>query len=331
MRWGLIQLFFSLNLNFFTGFKKGELSMLIPIVVFIVVVGLTLLITNYANLRERKIKDRLQKYAQLQKEVLPREVELQQSFWERLIRPILQKVAVIFVKLTPIGFKDSLRKKLVLAGHPFDLEAKEVLAIQGSMMVVLPIVVFLIVVQFAWQQAILLAIVSAVASYLMPQFLLSKKITERQQEIQQTLPDVLDLLTVSVEAGLGFDSALVKVVDKIKGPISEEFERLLQEIRMGKPRRDAMRDLGNRTNVEDLANFITAIVQADKLGVSIGKVLRVQSNQIRLKRKQRAEEAAMKAPIKMLLPLVFFIFPTIFIILLGPAVIKVINSFTNLN
>ena len=189
----------------------------------------------------------------------------------------------------------------------------------------------LIVVQFAWQQAILLAIVSAVASYLMPQFLLSKKITERQQEIQQTLPDVLDLLTVSVEAGLGFDSALVKVVDKIKGPISEEFERLLQEIRMGKPRRDAMRDLGNRTNVEDLANFITAIVQADKLGVSIGKVLRVQSNQIRLKRKQRAEEAAMKAPIKMLLPLVFFIFPTIFIILLGPAVIKVINSFTNLN
>lgn len=305
--------------------------MLLPILTFLGVVGVTFFITIYFNNQNRKIKDRLEKYAQLQKEVLPRQVELEQSLWERIAKPVLQKVAVFFVKFTPIGFKDNLRKKLMLAGYPFGLEAKELLAIQGILMFILPVIIFLAIVSFAWQQALLLAIICSLSGFIIPQFILSKKIKDRQQEIQQSLPDVLDLLTVSVEAGLGFDSALIKVVNKIEGPLSEEFERLLQEIRMGKPRRDAMRDLGNRTNVEDLSNFITAIVQADKLGVSIGKVLRIQSEQIRLKRRQRAEAEAMKAPIKMLLPLVFFIFPTIFIVLLGPAVIKVVKTFANLN
>ncbi|SJZ44467.1 type II secretion system F family protein [Selenihalanaerobacter shriftii] len=305
--------------------------MLFPVLIFVIVVGLTFWLINSLSNREQKVKDRLEKYAQFKKEVLPRELELEESFAERVIRPFLQKIATFFVRLTPIGFKDSLRRKLVLAGHPFDLEAKELLAIQGILIIILPVIIFLSLVNLSWQNATLFSFVFAFAGFVIPQFILSKKITERQQEIQETLPDVLDLLTVSVEAGLGFDSALVKVVDKISGPISEEFERLLQEIRMGKPRRNAMRDLGNRTNVEDLSNFITAIVQADKLGVSIGKVLRIQSNQIRLKRKQRAEAEAMKAPIKMLLPLVFFIFPTLFVILLGPAAIKVINSFTKLN
>jgi tight adherence protein C len=305
--------------------------MFLPIIIFLIVVSLTFLIANYWNNQDRKVKDRLEKYAQLQKEVLPRELELQQSLWERIIRPALQKVAVLFVKLTPIGYKDNLRRKLVLAGHPFDLEAKEFLAIQGSLIFGLPVMIFLLMVKFSWQQASTWAIVCSLAGFILPQFILSKKISERQKEIQQTLPDVLDLLTVSVEAGLGFDSALVKVVNKIRGPLREEFERLLQEIRMGKPRRNAMRDLGNRTSVDDLSDFITAIVQADKLGVSIGKVLRIQSNQMRLKRKQRAESAAMKAPVKMLIPMVFFIFPTVFIILLGPAVIKVIETFSNLN
>lgn len=305
--------------------------LLLPVIIFLLVVGLTFFVVYYFNSQDRKVRDRLEKYAQLQKEVLPRELELEQSFLERVIRPGLKKVAVVFVKLTPIGFKDTLRKKLVLAGYPFDLETKEFLAIQGTLIFVLPGIIFLLTLKFSLQQALLLALISSLAGFVIPQFMLSRKISERQQKIQQSLPDVLDLLTVSVEAGLGFDSALVKVVDKITGPLNEEFERLLQEIRMGKPRRDAMRDLGNRTNVEDLSNFITAIVQADKLGVSIGKVLRVQSEQIRLKKRQRAEAEAMKAPIKMLLPLVFFIFPTIFIVLLGPAVIKVIKQFANLN
>ncbi|MBM7623021.1 type II secretion system F family protein [Sporohalobacter salinus] len=301
--------------------------------VFIVVVVLTLFVGYYFNQRDQKVKKRLQRYAQLQREALPRKEELKLSFWERVIRPGLRQVAVFFVKLTPMGVKDSIRKRLILAGRPFDLEAKEFLALQGILMVFLPVVILglLIVTGVSWKQTMIYVLIFAFAGFVIPRFLLSKKISKRQKKIQQSLPDVLDLLTVSVEAGLGFDSALVRVVDKIAGPISEEFERLLQEIRMGKPRRDAMRDLGERTNVDDLITFITAIVQADKLGVSIGKVLRVQSKQIRQKRRQRAEAQAMKAPIKMLLPLVFFIFPTLFIILLGPAAIKVMNSLMKLN
>ncbi|ADL11788.1 type II secretion system F family protein [Acetohalobium arabaticum] len=306
--------------------------MLLIAAVFIAVAGLTLVVGYYLSQPSKRVQNRLQKYAQLQREVLPRREELELSFWERVIRPGLQKMAVLFVKLTPLGVKDSIRKRLILAGRPFDLEAKEFLALQGNLMAVLPGIILggLMIAGVSLNTALMYSLIFGFAGFVIPRFLLSKKISERQKKMQQALPDVLDLLTVSVEAGLGFDSALVRVVDKIAGPISEEFERLLQEIRMGKPRRDAMRDLGERTNVEDLTNFITAIVQADKLGVSIGKVLRVQSKQIRQKRRQRAEAQAMKAPIKMLLPLVFFIFPTLFIILLGPAAIKVMNSLMGL-
>lgn len=145
--------------------------------------------------------------------------------------------------------------------------------------------------------------------------------------IQKQLPDALDLLTVSVEAGLGFDAALVHLTEKMKGPLIEEFARVLQEIRIGVPRRDALHAIGTRCKVEDLSIFVSSIVQADQLGVSVSQVLRVQSVSMRDKRRQRAQELAMKAPVKMLLPMVVFIFPTIFIILLGPAVIQMIAIF----
>jgi len=157
---------------------------------------------------------------------------------------------------------------------------------------------------------------------------LKMKTKSRQEQISKKLPDVLDLLTVSVEAGLGFDSALSRVVQKVKGPVAIEFSMALQEIKMGKQRKDALKDLGKRTGVEELNTFINAIIQADQLGVSIGNVLRVQSVQQRNARRQRIEEKAMKAPIKMLLPMVFFIFPTIFIVILAPAAIQLINDFS---
>jgi tight adherence protein C len=156
----------------------------------------------------------------------------------------------------------------------------------------------------------------------MLEFVLHNRIKQRQLQIINSLPDILDLLTVSVEAGLGFDGALQKVTEKTKGLLAMEFNRLLQEIRMGKSRRDALRDLAERIRVEELSALVSSIIQADQLGVSIGNVLRLQSAQIRLQRRQRAEEKAMKAPIKMLIPLVLFIFPTIFLVLLGPAAIE---------
>lgn len=167
-----------------------------------------------------------------------------------------------------------------------------------------------------------------ILGFLGPSFWLKSKITKRNEEIARTLPDILDLIMVSVEAGLGFDAAIMKVVEKQKGVLAEEFNVVLQEIKMGKPRRDSLRDMAKKNNIEDLSNAIAAIVQADQLGISIGSVLRNQSNQIRQKRKQRAQEQAQKAPVKIMIPLVFFIFPSLFIIILGPAFIQIMNFFS---
>lgn len=149
---------------------------------------------------------------------------------------------------------------------------------------------------------------------------------KRKKSITNALPDVLDLLTVSVEAGLAFDGAIAKVIDKMPGPIAEEFGSILQEMKLGKSKRDALKDMAKRVDVQDLTTFVGAIVQADQLGVSIGNVLRLQSQQMREKRRQRAKEKAMKAPVKMLIPMILFIFPTIFSVLIGPVAVKIIRT-----
>jgi tight adherence protein C len=165
--------------------------------------------------------------------------------------------------------------------------------------------------------------------FFVPELWLSRRIKKRQKEILLAVPDTLDLLTISVRAGLSFDGALSKVVEKVQGALSDEFRRALAEIRVGKVRREALRDIVGRTDVPALSNFIGAIVQAEQLGVPIAKVLQVQSEQLRIERRQRAEEAAAKAPIKMLFPLVGCIFPSMFIVILGPAVILIALNMSN--
>ena len=155
---------------------------------------------------------------------------------------------------------------------------------------------------------------------------MQSKARNRGKEIQRDLPDILDLLTVSVEAGLGFDAALVKVVERKKGPLADEFGIVLREIRVGKPRKEALRELSERVKVDDITSLVSAVIQADQLGVGISNILRIQAEQVRTKRRQQAEESAMKAPIKMLFPLVFFIFPTLFVVLLGPAIIQIAET-----
>jgi tight adherence protein C len=157
----------------------------------------------------------------------------------------------------------------------------------------------------------------------LPDFWLGHHIKDRKRQILKAVPDTLDLLTISVRAGLGFDAALGKVVEKLDGPLVDEFRRALAEVRVGKARRDALRDIVARTEVVPLTNFIGAIIQAEQLGVSISKVLQVQSEQLRIERRQRAEEQAAQAPIKMLFPLVGCIFPSLFIVILGPAIILI--------
>ncbi len=255
--------------------------------------------------------------------------ELSRPFTERVFRPVLLKMAIIIGKLTPVKKKIDLNKKLSMAGNPGGLSANEFVVIQYGFTVGFPICLLLAALPMGWSLTSTAAGLSlaVAAGFILPDYYLKMCAGKRREEIQDNLPDVLDLLTVSVEAGLGFDGALVKVVEKTKGVVSREFNRVLQEIKMGKPRRDALRDLGNRSGVDDMVSFVGSIIQADQLGVSIGNVLRLQSEQMRQKRRQRAEEKAMKAPIKMLIPLVLFIFPTIFIVVLGPAALQIMDTF----
>ncbi|KUO66571.1 MAG: type IV secretion protein [Gracilibacter sp. BRH_c7a] len=172
-----------------------------------------------------------------------------------------------------------------------------------------------------------ISLIGIIIAYLLPNYWLKIKIRKRKEEIVNSLPDVLDLVMVSVEAGLGFDSAILKVVEKQHGVLADELNILLKEINMGKPRRNALRDMAKKNNVEDLSNVVASLVQADQLGISMGSVLRNQSKQLRQKRKQRAKEQAQKTPVKIMIPLVFFIFPSVFIVILGPAVLRIIEVF----
>ncbi|MBI2914859.1 MAG: type II secretion system F family protein [Firmicutes bacterium] len=249
------------------------------------------------------------------------------SFSARVLRPSLQKAAVLAGRFTPKGAKEQVRRKLVMAGNPWGLQANEFIALKGLAFTVSAGTLFALGLGEGPGRAFLLGAVGGLFATILPELLLKHAVLERQRWVKKGLPDVLDLLTVSVEAGLGFDSALARVVEKARGPLAEEFERVLREIRVGRPRREALRGLSERTGVEDLAVFVAAIIQADQLGVSIGKVLRIQSAELRRKRRQRAEEAAMKAPIKMLFPLLLFVFPSLFVVLLGPALIQLLNTF----
>lgn len=176
-------------------------------------------------------------------------------------------------------------------------------------------------------QVVVLVVSGFTAGLLLPDAITSHRKRARERAIQKALPDMLDLLTMSVEAGLGFDRALSKVIESKKGPLAEEFSVVLQEIRVGRPRREALRDLSERLKLPEVSRLIGAILQAEQLGTGMAKTLRVQAEQLRLARRQRAEEAAMKAPIKILFPLVLFVFPALFVVLLGPAIIQMVIMF----
>jgi len=282
-------------------------------------VSLLVLAAGWQLGHDPKLRERLEWVARMGPRSL-REIELGRPFWQRVLRPGLVRFGQVLSRLSPQDYRDRVRQRLLVAGSPWNLQASEFLAIKGAVTIGLALVGFFIA------RSILGVLIGALSGWLLPDCWLKTKSDRRQVQIQKSLPDTLDLLCVSVEAGLGFDAAVAKVVEKSTGPLAEEFGRLLQEIRMGKPRRAALKDMAHRSQVEDLGTFITAIIQADQLGVSIGNVLNIQSQEMRRKRRQRAEEAAMKAPVKMLFPLIFFIFPALFVVLLGPALIQIMEA-----
>ena len=256
------------------------------------------------------------------------ELELQQPFAERTLRPFVARLSRIGGRLSSASSSDNVEKRLAMAGNPGDLRLTDWIGVKMLVGIALGGILFVVIGLLAGGllMGIFLGVLGIGIGYLVPEFWLVGRIKARQKIILKMIPDTLDLLTISVRAGLGFDAALAKVVEKLPGPLSDEFRRALAEVRVGKTRRDALRDMIPRTNVQPLSNFIGAIIQAEQLGVSIAKVLQVQSEQLRIERRQRAEEMAAKAPIKMLFPLVGCIFPSLFIVILGPAIISIIKT-----
>jgi tight adherence protein C len=256
------------------------------------------------------------------------EMELDQPFFERTVRPLIKRLAKMGRRRDQGGIIARTDAKLEKAGYPGGLRGADWMGVKILSAIVFAVVLFLLLsLLFASPVAgLFFGLIGAAFGFLAPEFWLGRKIRARSLGMVLDLPDALDLLTISVEAGLGFDAALAKVVEKMEGPLIDEFRQALAEVRMGRTRREALRDVAARAEARPVSNFIGAIVQAEQLGVPIAKVLQIQSNQLRIERRQRAEEAAAKAPVKMLFPMVGCIFPTIFIVILGPAVVTLMRG-----
>lgn len=253
------------------------------------------------------------------------------TLYERLFQPMVGGLSGFIGRVTPKYYIEQLDKSLREAGNPMNLNAYSCITMQIGAIIVEIIGSIAIWMAFEVPVSRLMLILAAFVgvTYIFPGLYLKQLIQARQKEIEKSLPDVIDLLTVSIEAGLSFDGAMAKLSEKMSGVLVSEFSVVLKEMRMGVSKRDALKSMIERVPVGNLITFVSAILQADQLGVSIGNILRIQSTLMRQKRRQKASELAMKAPIKMLFPMVFFILPTIFIILLGPVVLKILEAFSS--
>jgi tight adherence protein C len=258
-----------------------------------------------------------------------RDQELLVPIHQRALLPILHGLTALGGRFTPVGYVDQVRKKFVWAGRISADGVDRFLAIRVITVCAIPLW-FIFVTVFLPVDGILRLGALGLGGMILalgPDSVLNRWVEERQVTMQRKLPDILDLLTISVEAGLGFEQAVDRTVSSVPGPLSDEFARMLGELRAGSSRADAMRALDTRTNVPEIRSFVLAILQADAFGVSIGRVLRAQADEMRIKRRQLAQEKAQKAPVKMLIPMVFCIFPALFVVVIGPAMINISRNF----
>ena len=244
---------------------------------------------------------------------------------QRLAVPAMRRLADLGRRLTPASVAERLDQELAHAGSPPNWDAGRILAYKVLLpAVMVPVALFgAPTFGLGAVQVIVLAAALGFVGWYLPEWILRGKAGERQAQIQRDLPDALDLLSITVEAGLGFDAAVARVGREIEGPVGEELQRVVREIQLGEARIDALRNLGERNSVQELKSFVLAMIQADILGIAISNVLEVQASQMRIKRRQRAEEKAQKLPVKIVFPLIFCIFPSLFVVLLGPAVIQI--------
>ena len=298
----------------------------IPILAFITV---AIAAVAFAAPRRSELQDRLKAYGYDVKAVGGG--DLSEPFTARVISPAGRAVLAVVKGLTPDSMRQNALARLAEAGNPVSIGT--FLTLRIVLMIALPVMVLLprLLARDIGLLHVLMAVVLLYLGNRLPDIWLSFRIDSRRDKIRRALPDALDLIVVCVEAGYGLEGALNKVTERTTGPLSDELKRTLGEIRLGKARREALHDLSDRVGVPDLQSFIAAIVQADQMGVSIAQVLRVQADAARIRRRQRAEEMALQAPIKMLFPLFLFIFPVLMMVILAPAAIKLVGFFGQMN
>lgn len=307
---------------------------LVIIIIGVVVLGgaIALIAIGMRDSSDRPdpLQERLMEYAARGETANLEEIELSQPFSDRVIIPLARKFGELATRFTPQNALQETALKLERAGNPRGIDptifwASRFIAAVG-VAALLGFVFTVATIDWTWGRKVMIVGVFTILGFYLPELLLRSRIQRRQTAITKAMPDSLDLLTICVEAGLGFDGAMAKVYEKWDNELSRAFGRVLREIQLGKLRREALRDMADRIGIPEMTSFVAAIIQSEQLGVSMARVLRIQSDQMRVKRRQAAEEQAQKAPIKMLFPMGILIFPSILIILLGPAAILLMQS-----
>jgi len=296
--------------------------LMIAVVIAVAVGGIVYVFAS-ASMEKADVRDSLRRLEGYQIQDV-RDQEMLAPISERVVAPLLEGLTGVARHFTPQGYGEKIAQKLVHAGNPPNLNVDKILVMKLlgllSVLIWLPVLLFL---QFSGMILFVGVAVLWGVSFMYPDVFINRKIEDRQKQISRKLPDILDLLVISVEAGLGFEQALDRTCTAVPGALSDEFRRMLHEIRIGSTRADALRAMAERSDVPELRSFILAMLQADTFGVSISRLLRSQADEMRIKRRLRAQEKAQRAPVKMLFPLVFCIFPSIFVVILGPAMINI--------
>ena len=300
------------------------LALVVAVGVLMIFIGLAR--TPSSSASSINVQQRLAAYGG-DKPLTVEEIELQKPFSERVMRPAIEKLGTLLSRSTPQKARQDLLNKLELAGRPGNLTPEDFAAVRLVAAAVVGALGLLIGLLLANPVYLVIALVAGViGGYYLPVIWLKQKVDGRKTEVQKGLPDALDLLVICVDAGLGFDAALARVTDKYKNALSELLSKALREVSLGRPRLEALDEMGRNSGVEDLHNFIQAVIQSEQFGTGIGKILRIQADEMRRKRRQRAQERGAQATLKMMLPMVGCIFPTIWIVLIGPAILIVMKA-----
>ena len=303
------------------------MELIIAVLAFLFIVIVVVAVGSVLTRRRGQVKERLTDIRKMSMDASPEDV-LKMPFMHRVINPALSGVGHFFGRVAPWEIRQRVDKRIIYAGSPKGLNFFSLFTLQligGGVLLFFAIYVSQAL-RLEGIRLVLFIFLLTFAGFYLPYGVINSKADARQQKIRRALPDALDMLLVSVEAGLGFDMALKKVHQQMPGPLSEEIKQAMDEIRMGGDRESALRGIARRSSVPELSSFISSIIQAEQLGSNIANTLRVQADFMRQKRRQRAEEMAMKAPVKLVFPLVLFIFPALFVVILGPAAIQIYRT-----